>query len=86
MDRQLKNLKGIQLIIELLDNYKGANGRKYKNDYRAILSWVIDKYYTERKKPSGSFNQSNSAENPQAEMARRAIEMLKQQQGECTHE
>lgn len=30
--------------IELLDNYKGSSGKKYRSDYRAILSWVIDKY------------------------------------------
>ena len=29
--------------IEVLDNYKGANKKKYDSDYRAILSWVIDK-------------------------------------------
>ena len=29
--------------IEVLDNYKGANGKKYKDDYRAILNWVIDR-------------------------------------------
>ena len=29
--------------ITILDNYKGANGKKYKSDYRAILSWVIDR-------------------------------------------
>ena len=29
--------------ITTLDNYKGANGKKYRSDYRAILSWVIDK-------------------------------------------
>lgn len=28
--------------IEKLNNYKGAHGRKYKSDYRAILSWAID--------------------------------------------
>ncbi len=31
-----------QCII-ILDNYKGANGKKYKSDYRAILNWVVDK-------------------------------------------
>ena len=31
-----------QCITEL-DNYKGSKGKKYKSDYRAILSWVIDK-------------------------------------------
>lgn len=29
--------------IQILDNYKGSSGRKYKDDYRAILSWVVDK-------------------------------------------
>lgn len=27
--------------LEKLDNYKGSKGKKYKSDYRAILSWVI---------------------------------------------
>jgi hypothetical protein len=30
-------------MIQTLDNYKGANGKKYKSDYRAILNWVVDK-------------------------------------------
>jgi hypothetical protein len=29
--------------IEVLDNYKGASGKKYKSDYRAILNWVVDR-------------------------------------------
>lgn len=29
--------------IEVLDNYKGSTGKKYISDYRAILSWVINK-------------------------------------------
>ena len=28
--------------IKKLDAYKGSKGKKYKNDYRAILSWVVD--------------------------------------------
>lgn len=31
-----------KLVIEL-NNYKLANGKTYKDDYRAILNWVIDK-------------------------------------------
>ena len=27
--------------IEKLDNYKGAHGKKYKSDYRAICLWVM---------------------------------------------
>lgn len=30
-------------MIETLDNYKGANGKKYKDDYRAILNWVVER-------------------------------------------
>lgn len=29
--------------IEILDNYKGSKGRKYADDYRAILNWVMDR-------------------------------------------
>ncbi|MBS3938487.1 MAG: hypothetical protein KGZ50_07950 [Peptococcaceae bacterium] len=30
------------LMIRKLDNYKGSTNKKYKSDYRAILSWVAD--------------------------------------------
>lgn len=30
-------------MIDTLDNYKGSKGKVYKDDYRAILSWVVDK-------------------------------------------
>ena len=29
--------------IKVLDNYKGSKGKTYRSDYRAILSWVVDK-------------------------------------------
>lgn len=35
--------------VEVLDNYKGANGKKYKSDYRAILNWVVDRVAQERR-------------------------------------
>jgi hypothetical protein len=44
-----------KILVQILDNYKGAKGAKYKSDYRAILNWVIDrakkdgKYVQERK-------------------------------------
>ena len=37
--------------IEELDNYKGANGKKYASDYRAILNWVVDKVKQKNYKP-----------------------------------
>ena len=36
--------------ITILDNYKGANGKRYKSDYRAILNWVVDKVKQEQVK------------------------------------
>jgi hypothetical protein len=41
--------RNTKLFIEILNNYKGSKGTKYKNDYRAILSWVIDKTKKEGK-------------------------------------
>lgn len=40
---------GAKRCIEILDNYKGSSGKKYKDDYRAILNWVIDRYKQEPK-------------------------------------
>ena len=31
----------LKLCVDRLDNYKGASGKKYKSDYRAILNWVV---------------------------------------------
>lgn len=36
--------------ITRLDNYKGANGKKYKSDYRAILNWVVERETEEQSK------------------------------------
>ena len=49
-------------MIEILDNYKGAKGKKYKSDYRAILTWVVDRYneeivkYGDQRKASANDN------------------------------
>lgn len=39
-------------MIKKLDNYKGAKGKQYKCDYRAILSWVVDEYNKQSGKPT----------------------------------
>lgn len=40
-------------MIEILDNYKGSKGKKYKSDYKAILNWVVDRFNEEiMKQPS----------------------------------
>jgi len=36
--------------LEVLDNYKGASGKKYKSDYRAILIWVAKRVQEEMPK------------------------------------
>jgi hypothetical protein len=30
-------------LIEILDNYKDSKGKKYKNDYKAIKSWCVER-------------------------------------------
>ena len=42
--------EGTMRCIEILDNYKGATGKKYKSDYRAILNWVVQRYEEEQSK------------------------------------
>ena len=40
--------------IQKLDNYKGASGKTYKSDYRAILSWVLDDVKNRASNPPGN--------------------------------
>lgn len=40
--------------IEILDNYKGSNGKKYASDYRTILNWVMERVEEEIAKRGGS--------------------------------
>lgn len=42
----------VDQCITILDNYKGASGKTYKSDYRAMLNWVIDKA-SQKKKAEG---------------------------------
>lgn len=43
-------------MIEILDNYKGSNGKKYDSDYRAILSWVVKRLEDEESRNGGMNN------------------------------
>ncbi len=43
----------VKRCIEILDNYKGAKGKTYKSDYRAILNWVIERLEEEEQKKGG---------------------------------
>jgi len=46
-------------MIEKLDNYKGSSGKKYKDDYRAILNWVADEI-TKQKNKEGVENNGST--------------------------
>lgn len=37
--------------IQVLDNYKGANGKAYKSDYKAMLNWVVERVKEKANKP-----------------------------------
>jgi hypothetical protein len=37
--------------IQVLDNYKVANGKNYKSDYRAMLNWVVERVKEKATKP-----------------------------------
>lgn len=52
---------GAKRCIEILDNYKGSTGRKYKSDYRTILNWVVQRYEEEqqRKKQQDKHRSNN---------------------------
>ncbi len=50
-------------MIEILDNYKGSKGKKYKSDYKAILNWVVDRYNEEIMKYGDQWQTSSSNDN-----------------------
>lgn len=53
-------------MIEVLDNYKGSKGKTYKNDYRAILNWVVDRVTEEfARKGAGNYGGFNSTYRPE---------------------
>ncbi len=56
-------LEATKAMVEILNNYKGSSGRKYKSDYLAIRSWVI-KRYQEDKKKGLLFNDGNLYDPP----------------------
>ena len=59
--------EGTKRCIEILDNYKGAMGRRYKSDYRAILNWVVERYEEEQRRKQ---HDKSKTSNPFLELAR----------------
>jgi hypothetical protein len=41
----------VKEMIKVLDNYKGSSGKIYKDDYRAILNWVVERVKGQAYKP-----------------------------------
>lgn len=50
---------GAMRMIQILNNYKGASGKKYKSDYLAILNWVVNRYKEEQAKAGKGLNQES---------------------------
>lgn len=59
--------EGTKRCIEILDNYKGATGKRYKSDYRAILNWVVERYEEEQRRKQ---HDKPKTSNPFLELAR----------------
>lgn len=47
---KLGSEKAVQRCIEILNDWKGSKGKKYKSDFYAMHSWVIERYYEELSK------------------------------------
>lgn len=39
-------------MIDILNNFKASNGKKYKSDYHAILNWVVERLQEEKQRHS----------------------------------
>lgn len=42
--------KQTEAMLDILDNYKGSKGRSYRDDYRAIESWVVKRYHEDQRR------------------------------------
>lgn len=58
---ELHGEEAAKRMIEILDNYKGSKGKKYKSDYRTILNWVVDRYNEEIQKYGSSYKNGRTA-------------------------
>lgn len=54
---------GAKRMIEMLNNYKGASGKRYESDYRAILSWAVKRWQEECGSTDGGAMISRPTEN-----------------------
>lgn len=54
-------------MIDILNNYKGSKGKKYKSDYLTIRGWVKDKYYDNLQKNGYRLKMQNPEDPGQTE-------------------
>lgn len=66
--------------ITVLDNYKGSSGKKYKSDYRAILSWVVDSV-KKKNKDGNDFKTKHERSKEILKMEREKIRRENEQRG-----
>ena len=60
--------------IKILDNYKGSKGKKYKSDYRAILSWVVDE--AKKRKQESKYSSKKTAYNDYSQRSYENLDSL----------
>lgn len=56
-DERLGSEEAANACVDMLNDFKGANGKKYQSDYYAIRRWVIDAYLN--RKPNNSVAKPN---------------------------
>jgi len=61
-------------MIEILDNYKASSGKTYKSDYRAILSWVVDRLAEDKKRQKPVDTKKKSIAETSADEMKRSIQ------------
>lgn len=58
-----------KMAISMLSNYKGANGKKYKSDYKAMLNWTMEKAIVSTSISRKSENYSNQKPKTKQQLA-----------------
>lgn len=67
-------------LIEILDNYKGQSGRKYRSDYRAILNWVIPRLKEEKEKEERRNRAKNCEKSGGYQSGNQFLEILREEE------
>jgi len=66
-------------LIFILDNYKGSKGKTYKDDYRAILSWVVKRHEEDQRKCPGKQTEPKAWNNLRTWLERKEVQESERQ-------